>query len=86
VGAVIINGVESLIFFTSSRLSSSKKLQPIRREDLALIFSIKRYQKFLFGHKFSLITDHQPLQHIFNTNEDLTAKRQGKREVGPPNG
>lgn len=59
VGAVLsheINGEER----TSSTLSlAEQKYSNIEREALAII------HKYLFGRKFVLLSDHQPLQFIF---------------------
>jgi hypothetical protein len=63
----VINRVEPLISFASSTLSNSERNYcHLEMEGLALTFGIKNYHKFLFQHKFVLITDHWLLQHIFN--------------------
>ena len=50
---------------------ASKKLLPrernysvIERECLAIVFAIKKFQKYLYGKEFVLQTDHQPLAYI----------------------
>lgn len=75
VGAVLshrINGVDRPVLFASSTLSPSEKnYSNLEREALAIIFAIKRFHKYLYGQNFVLLTDHQPLQTIFNPNKAL---------------
>lgn len=75
VGAVlshIIQGVEKSVLFASNTLSiAEQKYSNLERESLALIFSLKKFHKYIFGRKFTLITDHQPLQFIFGKNKRI---------------
>lgn len=60
--------------FASCTLSKAEKnYSNLEREALAIIFAIKHYHKFLYGRNFTLITDHQPLQIIFNPNKSLSS-------------
>lgn len=69
IGAVLshlVNGEERPIVFASSTLSSSEMIySSLEREALALMFGLKKFHTYLYGRKFKLITDHQPLQFIF---------------------
>jgi len=57
----VIEGVEKPIAFASSTLSSAEaKYSQLEREGLAIIFAIKKFHKYLWGRKFTLVTDHQP--------------------------
>lgn len=83
VGAVlfhVIDGVESPIMFTSCSLSSAEKgYSQLHREALAVIFAVKKFHKFIFGHQFVIYTDHQPLEQIFgikNTTAIASARLQ----------
>ncbi|XP_072389503.1 uncharacterized protein [Diabrotica undecimpunctata] len=58
--------------FASSTLSSSeKKYSNLEREALAIMFALNKFHKYLYGRKFILITDHQPLQFIFGKNKGI---------------
>jgi transposase InsO family protein len=57
------------VLFVSRRLSSSERgYSQTQRESLALKFALLRLQKFLLGCKFTLVTDHAALVHIFGSS------------------
>ncbi len=75
VGAVLshkIDGKERPVLFASSTLTDvEQRYSNLERESLAIIFSLKKFHKYIFGRKFTLITDHQPLQFIFGKNKSI---------------
>ncbi|XP_065078720.1 uncharacterized protein K02A2.6-like [Ochlerotatus camptorhynchus] len=61
-----VNGLERSICFTSFSLNPAQKRYPILHlEALALVCTVKKFHKFLFGQKFKVYTDHKPLVGIF---------------------
>ncbi|XP_065323828.1 uncharacterized protein LOC135930954 [Gordionus sp. m RMFG-2023] len=69
-GAVLFHtekdGKEKPIAFASRiLLKSEMNYTNIEREALAIMLEIKRFQEYLIGTKFTIITDHKPLVHIF---------------------
>ena len=76
VGAVLSHifptGVERTIVYASRTLTQSKKgyLQLVK-EALSLTFGVKRFHQFLYGRRFTLVTDHNPLMTILSPKRDL---------------
>ena len=51
---------------------SERNYSQIEKEALAIVWSIKRLHRYLFAKPFMLVTDHKPLQFIFNPNKSIT--------------
>ena len=73
VGAVIshvVNGEEKPIAFASKTLAPAERnYSQLDREALGIIFGIKKFHKYLYGRKFTLITDNKPLTAIFCSSQ-----------------
>ena len=68
IGAVlyqVIDGKNKYVSFIAKSLSKSeRKYSATKRELLALVFSLKRFHKYIYGSVFTLFTDHQSLCHL----------------------
>lgn len=75
VGAVLshrIDGIEKPVMFVSSTLSKTEQgYAQVEKEALAIIFGVKRFHKFIFGHKFRLVSDHSSLRTILGSKKGI---------------
>ena len=68
------NGKEVVIVYNGRGSSQAEKnYGTTEREVLALVEGIKKFQPYLFGHKFTVITDHSSLRWLMNV-EDATGR------------
>lgn len=71
VGAVLshkyADGTERVLQYASQAFSTTQaKYSQIDKEAYAIIFGVKKFYQFLYGNRFTLITDHRPLVQIFS--------------------
>ena len=76
VGAVIShkfpNGSERSVAFASRTLSASEKnYAQVEKEALSLIFVVRKFHQYLYGRKFTLVTDHKPLTSILGPKQGI---------------
>lgn len=59
------DGYERPITFASPTLTKSKsQYAQVEKEALSLVFGVCNFHSYLYGHKFTLLTDHKPLTTI----------------------
>ena len=71
VAAILSHGERPIAYASRTLNKAEKNYSQIDREGLSLIFGIKKFHKFVFGRKFTLITDHKPLLGLFGENKPI---------------
>lgn len=71
IGAVLEQDNRPVLFISKTLSSAERNYAQIEREALGLVWAVKRLHKYLFGRKFFLITDNEPLKFIFNPTKAI---------------
>ena len=71
IGAVLAHrlsdGSEKLVGYVSRTLTKAEKnYSQLEKEGLSLVFGVKKFYSYLFGHSFELVTDHKPLLSLLS--------------------
>ena len=74
IGAVLSQEVEEKqlkpLSFASRTLNKPEiNYATIEKELLAIIWACKQFRSYLYGRKFTILSDHKPLQWLFNIND-----------------
>ncbi|KAG2210684.1 hypothetical protein INT45_002557, partial [Circinella minor] len=68
IGSVLYQEIDGKIkyisFIAKSLSKSERKYSATKRELLALVFSLKRFHKYVYGSTFTLYTDHKALTYL----------------------
>ena len=76
VGAVLLQpdgeGLERPVMFASRTLTGTERKYPmVEKEALAVSFAVKRFGQFLYGRRWTLVTDNRALSRILSPERDL---------------
>ena len=66
------NGVEQPIACASKTLTASERnYSQLEKEALSLVFGVQNFHQFLYGHDFTLCTNHKLLTTIFDPKKGI---------------
>ena len=61
------------IAFASRTLAPAERnYSQLEREGLALVYGVKRYNQYLYGRRFTILSNHKPLEGIFHSSRQLS--------------
>ena len=69
------NGTERPIGYVSRSLQEAERnYSTLEKEALAIIFGIKKFHQFLYGHLFTIKTDHKPLEGLLSEKKGIPSQ------------
>ena len=68
------SGDYHVLAYASRALTSvEKRYSQTEKEALSIVWAIEHFHLYLFGHEFTLITKHKPLETIYGHNKAETS-------------
>lgn len=75
VGSALVqkfNRINRPVMFASTMLTETEqKYSHLEKKAMAIIFGVKKFHKYLYGRKFTLVTDYQPVQMILGSKKNI---------------
>ena len=69
---ILEDGQEKPIAYTSRTLNSAERgYSQLEREGLAIVHAVKKFHNYIYGRRFTIESDHQPLSHLFSESKGI---------------
>ena len=65
------DGTEYPVAFASRSLSPAEKYAQLDKEGLAIVFGVRHFHHYLLGRRFTIYSDHKPLQYLFSEDKAI---------------
>ena len=79
---VMSDGSEKPVAFASRTLNRAERnYSQIDKEALALVWGIRKFNHYLYGRRFMLVSDHQPLTAIFHPEKGIPAMTAARMQL-----
>ena len=74
------DGEEQPIAFASRSLNPAENYSQLEKEGLVIVFAIKKFHQFLYGRRFTITSDHKPLQHLLKPSNAVPTMGSGRMQ------
>ena len=64
-----------IAYASRSLTDTESRYSQIERESLAIVYGVEHFHIYLYGHGFTLITDHKPLELIYRNPKSRPSAR-----------
>ena len=75
VGAVLSHrsedGERPIAFASRSLSAPERRYSQLDKEALAIVFAVKRFHQYLFGRRFTILSDHRPLKYLLGETRGI---------------
>ena len=66
------DGTERPVEYASRTLfPAERNYAQIDKEALAIVYGVKRFHQYLYGHRFKICSDHKPLICVFGEHKEI---------------
>ena len=69
---------EPIGFVSRTLTDTEKKYSQVEKEGLACVFGVSRFHAYLFGHKFTLVTDNKGIISLFDPFRNVSPQASGR--------
>ena len=85
IGAVLSHvyedGTDRAIAYASRSLAPAEKKYSQIEKGLAVVWGVKKFHLFLYGREFVILSDHKPLQFLFNEQKQVPTMASGRIQI-----